>query len=217
MKTLIVAGGEIRPAFLLSMTRSFAPDCIIAADRGADYLKEASLVPDLVLGDFDSSGKGPDSFLSQGISCKKYPVEKDASDLELAIEEAIGRGSTELLLLGATGGRADHFLSAVMSLLLPLEKGIPAVLADELNEIRLLDRTSVIRRSEADGRYISFLPLSGEVPGVSLRGFRYCAENITLSQRRSSYTISNEVKEERAVIVFSEGVLIEVRSRDASR
>ena len=70
MKTLIVAGGELSSAFLMSCMKTDPPDYVIAADRGLDVLAEAGIRPDLVLGDFDSTVLGPGLFAGQGTACE---------------------------------------------------------------------------------------------------------------------------------------------------
>ena len=214
MKTLIVAGGELSSAFLMSFMKTDPPDYVIAADRGLDVLAEAGIRPDLVLGDFDSTVLGPGLFAGQGTACEVYPREKDFSDMESAFRAAIERGSTEMMVLGATGGRMDHFLANVMDLRIPLAAGIPACIVDEQNTIRLMDRPFVLRRQETRGKYVSLLPLSETVEHVSLRGFRYEAEDITLKQNCASYGISNEMAAETAEVNFREGILILVESED---
>ena len=215
MKTLIVAGGELSSAFLISCMKTDPPDYVIAADRGLDVLAEAGIRPDLVLGDFDSTVLGPGLFAGQGTACEVYPREKDFSDMESAFRAAIERGSTEMMVLGATGGRMDHFLANVMDLRIPLAAGIPARIVDEQNTIRLMDRPFVLRRQETRGKYVSLLPLSETVEHVSLRGFRYEAEDITLQQNCASYGISNEMEADTAEVCFSDGILILVESEDS--
>ena len=134
--------------------------------------------------------------------------------MESAFRAAIERGSTELVVLGATGGRLDHFLANVMDLRIPLAAGIPARIVDEQNTIRLMDRPFVLRRKETGRKYVSLLPLSETVEHVSLRGFRYEAEDITLTQNCASYGISNEMAADTAEVNFREGILILVESED---
>lgn len=217
MKTLIVAGGELSSAFLMSCMKMDPPDFVIAADRGLDVLAEAGIIPDLLLGDFDSTALDPKLYAGQGIACEVYSREKDFSDMESAFRTAISRGSTEIVVLGATGGRMDHFLANVMDLRIPLAAGIPARIVDEQNTIRLMDRSFVLHRQETRGKYVSLLPLSEAVGHVSLRGFRYEAEDITLNQNCASYGISNEMVQDRAEVNFKDGILILVESEDRPR
>ena len=59
--------------------------------------------PDLAMGDFDSLG-----YVPEGMSVKAFSPEKDASDMELALEEALARGADAVEVYGALGGRLDH-------------------------------------------------------------------------------------------------------------
>ena len=225
-RTLIVAGGELSPAFLQSYLASHEVEDLIAVDRGMDVLLQAKNVtmgtvpivtffPDLIVGDFDSTReKGPEAFREQGAEIEVYPREKDFSDLESALKAAIRRGSTEITVLGATGGRLDHFLANVMDLRIALEAGVPARIVNGQNVIYLADRSFAVEKRRAFGKYFSLLPLTGRVRHVSLSGFRYSGEDITFDQTASSYGISNEILEETAEVCFEEGILIVVESKD---
>jgi len=214
-RTLIVAGGMLRPAFLRSFMENCPPDEIIAADRGLDALAEAGTrMPDLLVGDFDSTRLDPEKLRDRIGGVERYPKEKDFSDLESALHAAITRGSSEITVLGATGGRLDHFLAAVMGLLIPLEAGIPARIVDEQNVIRLAGHSFSVKKEKSRGTYLSLIPLTQEVRHVTLRGFYYDGEDLTLTQRKASYGISNEIIAEEAYVEFQEGILIVVESAD---
>ena len=75
-------------------------DYVIAADGGWRWCRSAGLTPDLLLGDFDSLGEVPafDHIL-------RVPVEKDDTDMMLAIKKGLERGCREFHLYGGTGGR----------------------------------------------------------------------------------------------------------------
>lgn len=218
MKTLIVAAGALTPAFLKEYYRQVKPDEVIAADRGLDVLEKAEIRPDYVLGDFDSTGYSVKSIQQNLMETKTplaiYPSEKDYSDTEIAIDKAMDLGSTEIHILGATGGRLDHFLSNLQDLTIPLKKGVRAYIADEQNRIFLTDHSLSFKKAEAFGKYISFLPLFGKCEGVTLKGFKYELENGTLEADYSSLGISNEIVKDKAILSFTDGILIVVESKD---
>lgn len=85
-------------------------DCVIAVDRGYASLRRAGIMPDVAVGDFDSLGFAPDC------PTRTFPVEKDASDMELAMREAAERGADEVLLYGAFSARLDHTLANLQML-----------------------------------------------------------------------------------------------------
>lgn len=213
-KILITAGGELSSAFLLSYIREYPHDFVIAADRGLDALAEAGIVPDMILGDFDSTKLGAAYFEEKGAEVAVYPEEKDFSDMEAAFKAAVEVGADEITALGATGGRLDHFLANVMALRIPLKAGISAHIVDEQNRISLRNCPFVMKRRELFGNYVSFLPLSPERVTVSLKGFKYSGEGIVLSQDGASLGVSNEVVGEEAFVEVFDGVIVVVESRD---
>ena len=214
--TLIVGGGELTADFLRGYLAEHPGEFIIAADRGLELLLECGAVPDLVVGDFDSL-RGQTLLKEcrrRGVAVRTFPAEKDYSDGEAAIYEACEMGSGEITMLGGCGGRLDHFLSNLMNLQIPLKKGIPAYLVDEQNTIFLADRPFQLTREEAAGRYVSLLPLTDVVSGLTLRGLKYPLTNHELVRWDASLGVSNELIAKTAEISFSSGILIVVLSRD---
>ena len=211
----IVSGGPADPDFVARYIKKFGSDIVIAADKGLDTCVRAGIVPDIVLGDYDSTGmRGRiDEMRQSGAYVEVYPAEKDFTDTEAAVMCALRKGAEEIVILGATGGRLDHFLANLDLCLVPLRRGVKCTLADEHNELRLLDRGITLCADEAAGRYISLLPFTDLVSGVTLTGMKYPLLDAPLV-RGSSLGVSNEVTGETARIDFREGILILVLSRD---
>ena len=211
----IVSGGPADPEFVADYIEKFGSDIVIAADKGLDTCVRAGIVPDIVLGDYDSTGmRGRiDEMRQSGAYVEVYPAEKDFTDTEAAVMCALRKGAEEIVILGATGGRLDHFLANLDLCLVPLRRGVKCTLADEHNELRLLDRGITLCADEAAGRYISLLPFTDLVSGVTLTGMKYPLLDAPLV-RGSSLGVSNEVTGETARIDFREGILILVLSRD---
>lgn len=234
MKTLIVCGGELSAEDM----KAFRPltdraDYTIAADRGCDVLLEAGIVPDLVVGDFDSSHVP--ARVRKELRTIEYPAEKDYSDTEAALEEALRAGSRSIAVIGAGGGRLDHFLANLSDLLIPFEAGAAAFLADRQNYIFLAGRSFTVAEREDDWeicpeegmkafrlpklgkndrRYLSLLPFDRRTIPVSIDGCRYSGDGLVLSMERASYGISNELTGPEAHIRFHEGLLTVILSRD---
>ena len=122
-------------------------------------------------------------------------------------------GSDEIAVLGATGGRIDHMLGNIHLLFPCLQKGIHAWLIDPQNRIYLIDGEHEFQRSSLWGKYISFLPLTEQVNGITLEGFKYplFEKDIEIG---TSLCISNELTGETGRITFTDGVLICVESHD---
>ena len=94
-------------------------DTVIAADGGWEPCRGEGLTPDLLLGDFDSLHTVPDF-----AHIRRVPVEKDDTDMMLAIKEGLARGETEFHLYGGMGGRrTDHTIANLQCLLYLAEHG----------------------------------------------------------------------------------------------
>ena len=215
MHTVIVAGGPCSAVWLKSYLDTHPYDRLIAADRGLDTLLEAGVTPDILLGDYDSVSDGGRvaAMRQRGIPVETYPAEKNFTDGEAALRAAMALGSTQITLLGATGGRLDHFLASLQGMLIPFEAGIDVSMADAQNELRLIRGSAELTREECGGRYVSLLPLAGPVTGLSMQGFKYPLKDFTL-EMGSSRCVSNELAGERGVISFSGGTAVLVLSGD---
>jgi thiamine pyrophosphokinase len=111
VKAVLLAGGPVTPTGAL-LKRLQGADLVIAADGGVRHARPLGLTPDLIVGDFDSAT--PEDLASfTGVPRQTHPPRKDLLDLELAAAEAERRGATELLFVGALGGRFDQSLAAL--------------------------------------------------------------------------------------------------------
>jgi thiamine pyrophosphokinase len=198
MRTLIVAGGDVPARRRLDQAWSGWDDgvgLIIAADGGALRAESAGLPPDLLVGDADSLLPGQlDRLRAADVAVELSPVAKDATDLELAVEAALARGASELVILGAFGGeRLDHALGNIGLLALPALRGYRVAMLDATTRVRLLaasgSATEDRVRHPLTGRVgdlVSLLPLGGEAVGVTTGGLLYPLrdEPLTLGSSR---------------------------------
>jgi len=216
-KGLIITGGRLNPAFAGSFLEQEHMDCIVAVDAGVAYAKQLGLTPNAIVGDFDTVDH---QILSEyqndpQILWDVHKPEKDETDTELAINTAMKLGCEQLFILGATGGRLDHEWSNLHLLKLCLDKHVEAYLIDDKNKVYLLDSGRIFRKSAVFGKYVSFLPLTEKVTGITLRGFKYplVKKDISIGAQ-AGLCVSNELVEETARIQFDSGILICVESRD---
>lgn len=87
------------------------PALVIAADQGLRHLEAAGIAPDLIVGDFDSLGTVP-----SGENVIRHPVEKDDTDMMLAVKTGLSRGCRVFVLYGGVGGRLDHTYANLQTL-----------------------------------------------------------------------------------------------------
>ena len=155
---LIVAGGRpIRPTVL---DRVASLTWIVAADSGLDHAYELGLEPDLVIGDMDSvSEAGLARAQAAGVQIERYPVDKDATDLELAIGAAAAAGLAEAKIIGGTGGRLSHTLAN--ALVLTVDRGIRLEWLTSHARISALHSGQTGTFHPAEGTILSLLPIGG--------------------------------------------------------
>lgn len=215
MRGLIVTGGNIRDDFAREKIKTGGYDMIMAADSGMDFLYRNHLTPDIIVGDFDSVDHDSlDFFREDGrIEFCKLNPQKDDTDTEYAIRDALSRGVLQLTILGGTGSRLDHVLGNISLLGIGLENHAEIELVDEHNRIRMIDKPISIRKDEQFGRYVSLIPYSATVEHVTLTGFKYPLADYTMGGF-NSLGISNEITDDVAHIEFRGGILLVIESLD---
>lgn len=220
-RCLMVTGGPLDEEFAAWFLKGREYEFVIAVDAGFSACLRLGIHPDLLVGDFDTFGreKIKKYQVSSGIAMDIHQPEKDETDTDLAFRDAIKAGYKEADVLGATGGRIDHEISNIHLLAQGKRRGFCAKLYDRRNKIYLIDseteKERVFFKKEIYGRYVSFLPLTEEVKGITLTGFKYPLNKKDISiLENPSLCVSNEVLEERAVMSFEKGILICVESRD---
>lgn len=188
---------------------------LIAADRGLAACVSCGLVPDLIVGDFDSADPGLlDAWMGRtDTKICTYKPEKDWTDTELALEHGMELGWKQAAILGATGTRADHFFGSLQTLALALAKGISCELLDPYNRIRMTDRPLTLSAKTQWGTYVSLFAYGGNVTGLTLKGFRYTVEDFLLTGT-GTRGVSNEIVSDRAEISFRSGTLLVMETSD---
>lgn len=222
-RVLIFSGGCLDTEFAKDYLANEKFDLVICADSGLDAAYRLGVKADYIVGDFDSLSenaieryRNDDIRKSKEVKVIKFPPEKDSTDTDIALEYAMEQKPDEIVILGATGGRMDHFLANVNILMKPLKYGIPTYIVDKYNKIYLIDKDTVIKRKSLWGKYISFQPLTEIVKNVRLSGLKYIldGEDLTIGK---SLTVSNEMADgtDEAMISFDTGVIIVIEARDA--
>ncbi|MCT4598703.1 MAG: thiamine diphosphokinase [Vallitalea sp.] len=212
MKTLIVTGGSVDISYIKSFMKSHTYDYIIGVDKGLEYLYELELIPNLIIGDFDSANKQViEYYKNSKVEFKNFISEKDETDTHLAILEAINVESIEIDIIGGIGSRIDHTLANIHILMIPLKENINCRLINKNNIIRLVDSNISIKKNEY--KYISLIPLTSQVVGITTDGLKYELNDYNMN-KGISIGISNELIQNVAHITIREGILIVINSRD---
>lgn len=214
-KFVIISGGSIQDAFAGELLRDEEFDVILAADSGMEFLKREYIVPDVIIGDFDSvKAETLDYFRKyETVEFHQLNPIKDDTDTEYAIRYAIAHGASEITLLGATGTRMDHVLGNISLLGIGLEQKVPITILDANNRIRMADHSLEILKKEQFGKYVSLIPYSEKVMGLTLKGMKYPLDHYELGGF-NSLGVSNEIVDHKAEIIFESGILIVIESID---
>ena len=206
---VVVAGGRLSAGPRVR-TAVESAELVIAADYGIVHCLAQGWVPNLVIGDFDSAPAAAlDDARARGWDIKTYATEKDATDGELALREAIQRGANQVLMLGVLEGddRVDHALANVLMLALPETEGRHVRLMDETREVTLLRSRETGEITGTAGDIVSLLPLSKIVAGVTTWGLKYDLLGMAL-YRGSTRGVSNELVWPVSQIQLVSGMLL---------
>lgn len=219
---LIITGGTVD----LSWLESISPSCfpkgkntkVMAADRGLLYASQAGLQVDYILGDFDSLPGGIlEKYQDSGAKIRTFPPEKDYTDTHLALLWAVEEGAESVTIIGGMGTRFDHSFANIGLLSMLLELGVKGEILDPYNRIFMMDQNHVnevrISKKEDCKEYISLIPYTEKVTGITLEGFKYSLDKETLTIGISR-GISNELIDKEGLIRIEEGILIISISRD---
>lgn len=221
---VIITGGHLDIDFAKAYLETLSYDKVFAVDKGLEYIEALGVTPDCVLGDFDTVDQGLLEQYETGITngeisalLERHPAMKDATDTELAVDMAMKMGAECITLLAAIGSRLDHLLANVALLVKTAKNHVNMHIVDAYNRIRILSENDVNRcvilKEEQFGQYISLLPVSTIVEGVTLRGALYPLKNAIIYQGESR-TVSNEMTEMCMEIEIARGTMLVIESKD---
>jgi thiamine pyrophosphokinase len=200
---LIFAGGD-------SPTPSLAeelpePELIVAADSGYDAAVEAGYAVDVLVGDMDSIET---EVIPNHVIVERYPTDKDATDLELALARVVDERPQRIVVVGGAGGRFDHELATAMLLCSHRWDGV-----DELDWVTARGWSHVIkgrRIIHGDvGATISLIPIGGPASGIDTKGLRWDLRSASIAPG-STWGVSNEFTGPVADIRVGSGCLLAV-------
>lgn len=207
MGTALVFTGGDRPA--PHVVRDVdGTELVIAADSGVDHAVALGFRVDLVVGDLDSAAPAAiEAATAAGAAIERHPADKDATDLELALEAARRLDANEVIVIGGAGGRLDHFLANALLLASPAFASLHV-------SARIGDAEVVVIRGLAElrgqpGDLCSLLAVGGPAIEVHTIGLRYPLHHETLYPG-STRGVSNEFVEPRAEVSLLDGVLLAV-------
>lgn len=181
---------------------------VIAADGGLERCAALGLRADVVVGDLDSAEAGSVAAAQErGAEIQRHPARKDATDLELALDEALVRGADRVLVVASAEGRLDHLLSSL--LLLGHERYADVELDALVGEARVLVVRGERRIAGTPGETLTLLALDGPAEGVRTEGLEYPLRGERL-EPGSSRGVSNVFCAPAATVSLERGVLLAI-------
>ncbi len=210
MRVIILTNGEYGNYSFCKHIGKY--DYVICADNGMYHANRLGIVPNLLVGDFDSASKEDIiDFKDKGIEVIKFSPEKDMTDTEIAVEKAAQMGATDIDIYGGVGSRLDHTLGNVHLLYGLLIKGIKGRLLNPNNEVNITDSSIHIEGKEGD--LISLIPFFEKVEGVTTKGLAYVLDNNILPMGKS-LGVSNYMTAINATVSIKKGILLVIKARD---
>lgn len=179
-------------------------DYVIAVDAGYAHLEKIGVVPDLVVGDFDSLGYVPDH------PCiETHPSHKDASDIELAMDRAAEKGFDTLVVYGCLSGRLDHTYGMLQLLARFARRGLRAFAAGDAFAVCALEGAGhrALRFEAVESGTLSAFAHSDTVRGVDEIGLEYPLDKAVLSNDEP-LGVSNEFIGKPATVAVEDGTLL---------
>lgn len=213
MQTVIVANGSLEhgPAVDKALRLAIRGTFTIAVDGGGNHTRQLGIIPTLVIGDLDSiTPENLDAYEKQGIEVLRFRPEKDETDLELALLEAVERGATWIRVLAAVGNRLDQTIANIYLLALPQLANVDVRIVDGWQTMWLLQPGEHYIFGEP-GDTVSLIPFDGDATNIYTVGLEYPLNGETL-QIGPARGISNVLKQISATVRFENGKLLVIHT-----
>jgi thiamine pyrophosphokinase len=172
---------------------------VIAADAGVKNLEDLNIKPDLIVGDFDSLG-----FVPEGDNVIKYPVKKDDTDMMLAVKEALKLGYDDIVIFGGCGGRIDHTLANINTMIFALKEGAKITMFDSDAEYYICGTEIVLPFKQ--GFNFSIFAVEG-MTKVCIENAMYNGEEITIAND-TTLGVSNSFVDKDVKVTVREGIAL---------
>lgn len=207
---LIFANGTLQQPERVKRLAAQA-DIIIAADGGLAHIQTLDLKPDLLIGDLDSVTPGQVRWVEeQGAEVRRFPQDKNETDLELALLAAASTDPRRIIITAALGGRLDQTLANIFLLNLPQLASIDTRIDDGRQEVMIV--REFVELLGEPGDLVSLLPLSPLVEGIITRGLEFPLNNESLTFNHTR-GVSNRMTGSIALIEVRTGTLICIHER----
>ena len=207
-KCILVCAGEFVPIEIPVEEGDF----VIAVDGGFRYCQMLGILPDLILGDMDSASEEERALIAEieqdaPERVHRLKPEKDDTDTLSAVREGLERGYRKFYFYGALGGRLDHSIANIQTLLFLKKRGAVGYILTERQLITVIRNEEITFHKGVEGR-LSLFSLGEKAEQVTIRGMKYPLENATVTND-FPIGISNEfIKSEEAFVRVEQGELL---------
>lgn len=206
-KILVFVNGETKVT-TFDLDEILPVDKVICANGGTKIALRLGIFPNIVVGDLDSITEDIEKRLAKHkVEWKIYPTEKDETDLELAIREAVKFNPNSIYIVGLLGGRIDHTLANIFFLERIKDLNIEPYVIDRKLRIYIMKGEEEKTIWGDKGDILSLIPLSEVVEGIYLEGLKYSL-NYEPLYRNLTRGISNVFTDYQAKISIQKGTLL---------
>ncbi|HEU5301592.1 MAG TPA: thiamine diphosphokinase [Acidimicrobiia bacterium] len=206
-RAVIFAGGDAPPSVVGTVLPRDA--VVIGADSGVDVAWSLGRTVDIAVGDFDSIDP---SILNRteaaGATILRHPRDKDATDLELALDTAMTLRMDAATVVGGHGGRVDHFIANCALLTSDRYAGLAVDAYFDIAHLQVV-RSHVLLTGNA-GDLITLLAVGGPADGVRTTGLRFPLDDETLHPG-STRGVSNEMLGTEATVAVAHGCVLTIQ------
>ena len=203
-QAVIFAGAPVQPELQPPVPQA---DLYLCADAGVRLAQALGIVPDSIIGDFDSLGDVP-----AGENVEAFSPEKDDPDILLAAKYALSAGCSRLIFYGALGGRLDHMVANLQMLRFLADRNAQGILVDHAHWITL-QRGGTASYPRREGMYFSLFAMTERCEDVTLEGVAYPLCHGAFSNA-FPLGVSNEILAETAKVTVGKGDLLVMYAKD---
>lgn len=179
-----------------------ADDFVIAADGGLLILNSLGIIPDIILGDFDSLG-----YIPKGDNIIKHKIQKDDTDMMLAVEKGMELGYKDITMFGGTGGRTDHTIANLQTMLYASLRGINVKMIDSGNIYRVITNGKLTLKAREKGT-VSVFAMGGMAKGVTIEGAMYSMKDGELTSDNPTAVSNSYIGKDINISVDSGSLLV---------
>lgn len=203
-QAVIFAGAPVQPELQPPVPQA---NLYLCADAGVRLAQALGIVPDRIMGDFDSLGNVP-----AGENVEAFSPEKDDTDILPPAKYALSAGCSRLIFYGALGGRLDHMVANLQMLRFLADRNAQGILVDHAHWITL-QRGGTASYPRREGMYFSLFAMTERCEDVTLEGVAYPLCHGAFSNA-FPLGVSNEILAETAKVTVGKGDLLVMYAKD---